>query len=159
MGERGFSLMEMLVALGMMAILATIGSYQFNKHQKKARIEKQTRILYGDLVEARNKALFEKGNRLVRLVSATKYEIYASDDPTPGPRVTRNLDVPVYWSGPSDMVFGTGGMLTQEQKTAICVIGGSEAPADVVLVSPTRVQLGKLDQGATSCVESKVTAR
>ncbi len=158
MSERGFTLVEMLMVIAIIGILTTIGTFQFSSYQKKSAIDSQTRIMYGDLMELRNKALFEKSNRLFRLKSTTSYALYASEDGTATPLETKTLKMPITWNGTADIIFDTRGMLKDLSNKTICVVEENASPVDSIVVSATRIQLGKLDEGA-ACAANNVTAK
>jgi prepilin-type N-terminal cleavage/methylation domain-containing protein len=159
MKERGFTLVEMVLVIAIIGILTAIGTYQFSAQQQKAGIDKQTRTLYGDLMETRSKAMFGKRNRLLRLVSSTSYALYSSGVATATPQETKTLKVPVTLNGTADITFDTSGMLLDSTDRTICVMGDNSSPTDSIVVSTTRIQLGKLDQGATSCDPTKIVAK
>jgi prepilin-type N-terminal cleavage/methylation domain-containing protein len=60
MNIRGFSLIELVIAISIMAILFSIGMLNFNTYQKKAQIERQTRELYSMIMTVRLSAIQRK---------------------------------------------------------------------------------------------------
>jgi type II secretion system protein H len=56
----GFSLIELVVTIAIMAIVMTISTLSFNSWQVKSKIEAQTRELFTDLSEARTNAFTQK---------------------------------------------------------------------------------------------------
>lgn len=155
MNERGFTLIEIVIAIAVMAILATIGTFQFNQYMRKSSVESQTRKLYGDILELRSKALFEKRPRALKLTT-TSYSLYSSEVMSVNPVSTRPLDVPITWNVSTDITFDTSGM-TNDNK-AICTNQTNSSPVDSIIISTTRIRLGKLGQGA-ACAEANIVAK
>lgn len=58
--SKGFSLIELVVTIGIMAIVMTISTLSFNSYQVKSGIEAQTRELFADITEARTKTFTQK---------------------------------------------------------------------------------------------------
>jgi len=156
MNKRGFTLIEIVVTIAIMAILMSIGTFQFNQYQRKSAVERQTREFYADVVEMRSKALFEKTPRSLRLAAAS-YSLYASEDMTVAPLQTKILKNPVGWNPTStDITFDTSGM-TDDIKT-ICTADSNTSPVDSVVISTTSIRIGKLGEGAT-CADANVVAK
>ena len=62
---RGFSLAEVLVAIGIFAILAAIATPQFIAFRPKNRLNGAARQIYSELMWARSKAVTENGSYMV----------------------------------------------------------------------------------------------
>jgi prepilin-type N-terminal cleavage/methylation domain-containing protein len=67
--RRGFSLAEILVAIGIFAILAAIATPQFIAFRPKNRLNGAARQIYSELMWARSKAVNENGSYTVTFVS------------------------------------------------------------------------------------------
>jgi len=59
-GLAGFSLIELLISISVMAILMATATISFNSWQTKNKMEAQTREIFADLEEARIKAFTQK---------------------------------------------------------------------------------------------------
>jgi prepilin-type N-terminal cleavage/methylation domain-containing protein len=155
MNMRGFTLIEMVLAVAIMAILTTIGTFSFGQYQRKSLVENQTRRLYVDIVALRSQALFEKRPRTLRLAPAS-YALYSSDVVTGAPASTTVLNSPVTLSGAADVTYDTSGMTSSTQ--TICAAAANAAPVDSVVIYPTSIRLGKLNQGA-ACADVNIVAK
>jgi type II secretion system protein H len=59
-GESGFTLVEMIIVVGIIGILLAVATLYFYQMTKKAQIEKETRQLFADMNNARTQAMFSK---------------------------------------------------------------------------------------------------
>ncbi len=157
MKSHGFTLVELVVVIAIIAILTTIGTMQFAGYSRKTNIENQTRKLYDDIMEMRSLALYEKRNRGLRL-SASSYKLYSSETMSVNPVTTVNLTTPITYNSGSDIIFDTRGLLKTVDNSTICVSSSNDASVDSVVVSMTKITLGKLDDGA-SCVHDNITSK
>jgi prepilin-type N-terminal cleavage/methylation domain-containing protein len=163
MNSRGFTLIEVLIVIAIIGTLTAIGAFQFAEYSRKSAIESQTRQMYTDIMEQRSKALFEKRNRGIR-VSSTIFSIYSSaTDAVPrtvigNPFATITLKYPITSNNSTDIIFDTGGMLDTVSNQTICVSGTNSASIDSIVVSETRIRLGKLKVG-TNCDTNNVNAK
>ena len=57
MHERGFSLVEMVMVVGIVSLLLAFGTLRFDEYAKRHRTESQTRMLYLQLQKARSNAV------------------------------------------------------------------------------------------------------
>lgn len=156
MNQRGFSLIELLIVIMLIGLLTGLGTWQYASYSKKATIQAQTRVLYGDLMQYRMRAFYEKRNWTFKF-SASGYGIYSSSDVTVAPVASVALKHPVTTSDFSQtVIFDSQGGASVSGK-AICVASSNDAPVDAVVISATRVQIGKKDEG--SCASDNITAK
>lgn len=154
MNIRGFSLMELLIVIALIGILSALGTFGFAQYSRKSQITNQTRLLYGDLMEYRLKSIYEKRNWTFKM-SAASYAIYSSVDITVAPVRTVNLKHNVESSNPIKIVFDTQGGLKSGNQS-VCVTSANDAVVDSVVISETRVRIGKK---GTSCVAENIDAK
>jgi type II secretion system protein H len=75
MKNKGFSLVEMMVVVVVMAILATIAVPGFNNYMAQRRVSGAANQLFTDFMSARMQAIGQNNNVIVQLTSSTGYTI------------------------------------------------------------------------------------
>ena len=156
MNKRGFSLVELVVVIGIIGILLSIAAFGFAQYTRKSQITNQTRLLYGDLMEYRTKALYEKKNWTIK-ISASGYGIYSSANTAVAPVSTVALRHGVDINNTADIVFDSQGLANVSGKS-VCVSSANDAAVDSVVISATRVQIGKKKEGV-SCAATNIDAK
>lgn len=146
MGEKGFSLVELVVVVVILTVLLSIATLQFSSMIRKREMEKQTRMLYTDLTEVRQKALYEKTSRAVRLTT-NEFTVYPGDSTADTPVLRRTFTYPVSLSTGDalvDITFDTYG-ISDNEDLFVCIdpASSNDAPVDSLRVSATRVDLAK----------------
>jgi type IV fimbrial biogenesis protein FimT len=76
--RRGFTLAEILVAVGIFSVLAAIAVPQFLALQPASRLNGATRQVYSELMWARSQAVSENSSYVVTFPTAQKMEITGS---------------------------------------------------------------------------------
>ena len=164
MQERGYSLVEVLVVVGIISILLALALSRFTDYLTRSRTENQTRLIYGELLRARADALFQRRAIRVKLYR-DHFEIYSSSQDNgngAAPLETRGLRYPVTCNGTGDGVrgypldFDPKGLCT---RCSICLEAGNGSGAmDSVVLAATRVSLGIKDRG-DACTADNITKR
>ena len=155
MTNRGFTLMELLIVIALIGILSAAATFGFSQYSKKSRMAGQTRALYGDLMEYRAKAFYEKRNWTFK-ISAASYGIYSSANTAAAPVTTVYLKHNVEYNNPTaDIVFDSQGLANVSSKS-VCISSANDAVVDSVVISKTRVQIGKK---GTSCDANHIVAQ
>ena len=146
MQARGFSLIEMVVAIGICSILLAIATLSFNEYARRHRSEAQTRLIFTELQKARADALFQR--RAVRVkFHANRFEVYSSVvDEDADPVATHPLGYPIVFNKES-LYFDEKG-IASVMGCSICLDAGYGAGAvDSVVISKIRVSIGKKGEG------------
>lgn len=161
----GFSLIELMIVIGLISILAAAGTYQFSQYSRKSAIEKQIKTLYGDMTELRSRSMFEKRSRGLSL-TANGYAIYSSATQEPNgtwhqngnPIATTSLNSTIIWNNASNNIyFDTQGFISAGL-SSICTSAANSANIDSLVVSASRIRMGKLQEG-TNCATANIDAR
>ena len=165
MRARGYSLVEIVVVIGVLSILIVIATPMFSDMVKRARTEDQTRTIYTELQRAQANALYQRRTTRVKLYR-DHFETYSSQqDNLKGvaPIQTRALYYPVICNGAGDAV--TGYPLDFDQKglasrCSICLDGGAGlGSVDSVVISATRISIGKKEKVGDACTAENISKR
>ena len=153
MGQKGFSLVELLTVIAIMIVLTSIATLQFSSMVRKREIEKQTQLLYTDLAEVRQKALYEKTQRMVRL-TGSEFTVYPGTSTAAAPVIRRTLNYPVVLSNGDaaiDIRFDTFG-ISDNSTLFVCVdpASSSVAPVNSLRITATGVDLAQRKEGTCS---------
>jgi type IV fimbrial biogenesis protein FimT len=157
--SHGFTMVEMLIVVVIMAILLSLATLQFNSMQAKSSIETQTRELLADLSDARLGAIQTKGSRTVILnPTSAMFRSYTTNEPvtlTTGKLLfTKNFKNSISTAG--NIGFNSNGFTNDfdntftSNQTISVQPSGTAAAIDCLVISMTKINLGKYNNG--SCV-------
>jgi prepilin-type N-terminal cleavage/methylation domain-containing protein len=153
----GFSLVELVVVIAILAALVSIGSLYFHGLQIKSAIERQTVELLTDINSARLTAVHTKkrhgielnpGNYVLKNYSSDNESIFAG---TIRKTVTTRFQLAPLSSGSYSghlYVFDSRGFLYNNTGTTITITPLNSGANDCIVVSAGRSNMGKVINGA-----------
>lgn len=158
MRRNGFTLVELIVVIGVATTLLAISGLYFNGMYHKNRIERQMKEMYADLMGARTQALYQKTPRTVTLVSSTQYTVNPWQQDAGGvSTLQKTVSYPIVFNPAGAFTFDARGMASAT--LAVCVEpSGNPGFVDSILISATNVALGKRNQGG-DCVTSQIVVQ
>jgi prepilin-type N-terminal cleavage/methylation domain-containing protein len=174
MKNNGFSIIELVVVVGIIGLLLSIVSINFGQWQLKSNIERQANEMYMEIAEARQLALHTRQARTITFsANNLVFKRYTSDtDLESGEGVevkTKNLRFPIIhstWVDPSDnpnitsadILFTTRGIMDQVTPNSICIFSDVGPSADAIVIVYSRVGLGKIKSQGSKGVADCATA-
>lgn len=174
MKNNGFSLIELIIVIGIMGIIMSIVGINFNQWQVKNNIERQANEMYMEIAEARQLALNTRQARSIRFsANSLVFRRYTSDaDLESGEGIevkTKALRYPIThstWAAPSDnpnittadILFTVRGIMDQPTPNSICIFSDVGPSADAIVIVYSRVGLGKIkSQGSKGVADCGTT--
>ena len=165
MRARGYSLVEVMVVIGITSVLLAIGTLQFNAYLKRYRSEAQTRMIYSQLLKARVNAVCQRrGNRIK--MYPTRFEVYSStqdDKHGAAPVQIQPLEFPVVCNGLGSVEngylidFNNKGIAALDRSVCLEQEDGAVA-VDSIVIYATRLGIGKRQPGA-ECDDVNIETR
>jgi prepilin-type N-terminal cleavage/methylation domain-containing protein len=160
-GHKGFSLIELLIVIGLISILLAIAMPAFWTWMVKYDVEAQVRKLYGDLTTARAQAMYRNRTHCFTIIAAN-YQVVAdmnnngcADDAV---ILNVNAHTPFLTSaGGFSFGFDSRGIarqpdgLTAVASEAICVPSTASPDFDCIRIEQARMQLGKMTVQGGGC--------
>ena len=158
-GRGGFTLVEIMIAIAIVAIVLTIAVSNFQGMMEKYRVEDETKQMFADLMDARGRAM--QRNRVFFVqITANGYKTF--EDTTPPPDGNNSLEgsdtqvasVTVKHSitptgGLSDFRFNRNGIASGAG--FIRFSSTAQPDYDCIKVNLTRIKMGQYN--GTGCVE------
>jgi prepilin-type N-terminal cleavage/methylation domain-containing protein len=154
MQRNGFSLVELVVAIAIIGILASIATLNFREFSRKHGMECQVKMIYADLMRLRVHALYEHKLHVAKFTQ-TQFMIYSSSEVVGEPIMRRKLNYPLT-NASFKLKFNERG-LAESSNGSICISeNNNPAVDDSLVVFTTRIQIGKRKSGA-ACLSENIT--
>jgi prepilin-type N-terminal cleavage/methylation domain-containing protein len=154
----GFTLIELILTISIMAILFGIATLNFQTYQKKSSIEAQTRELFAVIMEARNNAFTQKMEHGV-ILQEKSYDLraYSSDADTTGTSLRQaSLRNSVTSKGApvagTQIRFDASGYLLGTFGTTLNInITDTSTSLNCMVIHAARVNMGKWNGTTSNC--------
>lgn len=160
MGHKGYSIIELIVVIGIIGSLLAIAAISGSSLLNKYRAESQIRMIYADFMNARTNAMQRNRSYFVT-VSSTQYKIYEDRDAADlnssdgdgkfqeaSDRVVMQKDHGVYtmtWNNETTPIeFNTRGLMSGSERMGYVTkaYGGAY---NCIKISSTRIRIGAMN--------------
>jgi prepilin-type N-terminal cleavage/methylation domain-containing protein len=150
----GYSLIELIVVIAIVAVLTVALAFQYTGWQARYKVESQVKEVYSDLMTARIDAMQKGRVYWVTFGGGRTYQVYqATNDagtsfaPAPGWTNPKTLDYPILWT--STVIMDPRGYISplpSEDGTTVLRFGGwtTDNPPDYncIVLSKIKISLG-----------------
>jgi prepilin-type N-terminal cleavage/methylation domain-containing protein len=161
--QKGFSLIELVVALGIISVLITFATLSFNQWTHKQNIEKEVKQMYADMMTMRQQAMVTGMTHDVQFPNTKNisFRRYSSEGDVLGLQVGKAaLPYPVLVSNTNPIEFNQRGLMADPIDKVICVFSDVEPSVDSLVITQSRISMGKIkNQGskdAAACKKSNI---
>ena len=159
MKNNGYSIIELIVVIGILSILLAIATFSGHEWLERYRVEGQTKELYADLMNARVSAL-QRNRVFFVTLAANQYTVYEDTSPSPDGNGTletgagqdrlvmqkavryalsSNIDIAT-----TRVAFSATG-LASPNNTTIWFTATSNPASDCIVLATTRILMGKMN--------------
>lgn len=166
MDKRGYSLVELIVVVGLIATLLALAMLDFSTWQRKAQVEREVKEMYADVQNARSQATFTKQRQAVVFgAQSLTFRRFSSSNDAAGTTVSvKNLSLPftrTNWTLPASdtVLFDTRGVMSDPIIKVICITTDVDAAYDALIITPAITMMGKVTNRGTACGQTNVTQK
>lgn len=161
--QKGFSLIELIVTIGIISILLSLATLNFNRWTQKQNIEKEVKQMYADMMSMRQQALVTGMNHDVQFPNSKSisFRRYSSEGDVTGLQVNHaSLPYPVIISNTNPIEFNHRGLMIDPLDKVVCVFSDADPSVDSIVITQSRISMGKIkNQGskdAGACKKSNI---
>jgi prepilin-type N-terminal cleavage/methylation domain-containing protein len=155
MNKSGVTLIELIVVVTIIGILAVALGFSYIGWQNAYKVERATKDIYSDLMDARGRAMARgltyfvdfntpappAGQGRYRTIEDTNGNL-VNDDPVL-PSFPKTIEYVINWGGaPAAIGFDRGGIISTPG--TICLTTTADSDYDCIEVMQTRINIGKL---------------
>jgi prepilin-type N-terminal cleavage/methylation domain-containing protein len=159
MNKRGFSLIELIVVIGIISIILTVSTLNFHNWTVKSNVEKETREMYADFNRLRTRAIYTNKRLRITLIpkNYTFHSYSASELLTAGTIVgSKSLPYEITLANGASVSgttidFDTHGFTDTNLLTIRVAAPSNNAALDCLVISNGQTNLGKMENG--NCVQ------
>ncbi len=157
----GFTLLEILIVVGIVGVITMLAVTAFEGFNEKYRVEGETKQLFADLMDARGRAMQRNRAFFVR-ITTNGYRTYEDSSPAPDgngvfdstsdalvANVTVRHAITTVLAGGGDITFNRNGIANDNG--IIRFASTTQADYDCITVQATRIKMGQFNGG--TCVE------
>jgi len=168
--QTGFSLLELIITIALMAIVSAMATLSFNSMQKKSKFESQLREIFADLADARTRAftqkkvhgiVFQTKNYVMKSYNAeSEYSSSAVAAANGAVIMSKSLDfdisktntVTAFTDSNSAILFDTTGFTTTATGFTIVMNPVTVSPnLNCLVIHASRVNMGKWNATTADC--------
>jgi type IV fimbrial biogenesis protein FimT len=166
MKARGFTVVELVVVIGIMGILLTLATLEFGRWQRKSMVEKEVQELYADIQKSRMQAAFTKVNQGI-LFSAQQVSfrtLSSASDKVGAQSSVKALRTGIstnFSASPQSnyVYFNTNGVMTDAIDKVVCFDVTDEVAYDAIIITHTLTSLGKQVDRGEDCARINVVQK
>lgn len=163
MSRKGFSLVELIVTIGIISILLGLATMSFNQWTQKQNIEKEVKQMYADIMYVRQQAMVTGMTHDVQFPNSRNvtFRRYSSEGDITGIQLRHTgLPYPVLVSNTNPIVFSQRGLMVDPLDKILCVFSNADPSIDSLVITQSRISMGKIiNQGskdAAACKKSNI---
>lgn len=163
MCRKGFSLVELIVTVGIISILLGLATMSFNHWTQKHNIEKEVKQMYADIMFMRQQAMVTGMTHDIRFLNSKNisFRRYSSEADIVGIQVSHaGLPYPVLVSNTNPIEFNQRGLMVDPFDKIVCVFSDADPSIDSLVITQSRISMGKIiNQGskdAAACKKSNI---
>jgi len=162
MKEKGFTLVELMVAIAIIAILLTLATLNFNEYTRKHNTEAQVKAIFTDLLAAKVDAVHRRMRYTVVFnVTANPNTCTITDGNGNATQRTLKHGITTNLGAGNNLTlqFDTRGFnTTANAPQAVCIADENSLAYDSIVINQVKVNLAKKNSGA-NCASADCVIR
>lgn len=163
-GRAGFTLVEIVVTIAILGFLLAMAVHSFRGLDEKYKVEAETKLLYGSLMDVRGRAM--QRNRFYHVgITTSGYATFEDASPAPegdgdftngANNLVDNVTVKhaittALTGGVDNVTFNRNGIPNVTGHLRFASAAGTNPDYDCITILPTRIKMGRYNAG--TCVE------
>jgi type IV fimbrial biogenesis protein FimT len=161
MNRRGFSLIELMVVIGIISILLALATISFSRWTARQSVDRQVKEMYADLMSIRQQAMVTGKNHDAVFTTSKNmaFHRYSSEGDILGTLVMRKgVSNAVVVSSTDPVLFNHRGVTVGD--TMMCIFTDVSPSLDALVITSSKVNMGRIiNQGSkdvSACTKNNI---